>query len=208
MIGALLSRQPGSNRKSKAYLIATLTPSIERFFRTNDLSAINRFARMFWSRVDSSGGIKACWPYVKPRKPSDDATYRVVGMATIRERWTEKAHRIAFVCANGWISFGKHKETILVRHSCDYPPCCNPMHLLGGSYTDNVRDCMERGRKPPPPSWIGEAHPRAKLTDSDVRAIRALLAQGDTMAAAARKYGVGKATIAHLRDGHTWSHVR
>jgi hypothetical protein len=53
-------------------------------------------------------------------------------------------------------------EGMVIRHTCDNPPCCNPRHLLLGSQQENIADMIERGRK----------NAFAKLTDDDVRAIR------------------------------------
>jgi hypothetical protein len=50
----------------------------------------------------------------------------------------------------------------------------------------------------------GESHPKAKLTDDDVRQIRA---SDETTAELARRYGVTPPNIADIRKGKTWRHV-
>jgi hypothetical protein len=51
-----------------------------------------------------------------------------------------QAHRLAFFEANGfWPK--------VCRHTCDYRACVNPDHLVDGTYADNTKDMMERGRQ-------------------------------------------------------------
>ncbi len=50
-------------------------------------------------------------------------------------------HRQVWAEVNGPIPAG-----MMVRHTCDNPPCININHLLIGTQTDNMRDMMERGR--------------------------------------------------------------
>lgn len=54
-----------------------------------------------------------------------------------------KAHRYAYQLYRGEIGRG-----MLVCHSCDIPECCNPEHLFVGTYGDNARDCVAKGRRP------------------------------------------------------------
>ncbi len=59
-------------------------------------------------------------------------------------RWdgtTRLAHRYVYTMLVGAIPDG-----MVLRHSCDNPPCCNPDHLLVGTNLDNRRDSVERGR--------------------------------------------------------------
>lgn len=37
-------------------------------------------------------------------------------------------------------------EPTTARHTCDYPPCVNPRHLIDGTHADNMADMAERGR--------------------------------------------------------------
>ncbi|MEC5289398.1 MULTISPECIES: HNH endonuclease signature motif containing protein [unclassified Aurantimonas] len=54
----------------------------------------------------------------------------------------KKAHRIAYELAHGPVPTG-----MLVKHSCDNPPCCNPAHLSLGTHTGNMAEMIKRGRK-------------------------------------------------------------
>lgn len=57
-------------------------------------------------------------------------------------RAVKKAHRVAYELAHGPIPSG-----MLVKHSCDNPPCCNPAHLSLGTQIGNMAEMLERGRK-------------------------------------------------------------
>jgi hypothetical protein len=82
--------------------------------------------------------------------------------------------------------------------------------LYAGSLSDNRRDAQQRNR------WArknldnvprGERNTRARLTDDDVREIRAALARNETQPAIAKRYGVNQATISSIKLGKTWKHV-
>jgi hypothetical protein len=109
------------------------------------------------------------------------------------------ASRISYL-----IHFGEVPAGMAVCHKCDNPSCTNPDHLFLGTQADNVADMERKGRarkrgKP------GTEHRQAKLTDQDVRDIRA---GGASDAANSIKYGVSRATIHAIRVGKTWRHVK
>jgi hypothetical protein len=54
---------------------------------------------------------------------------------------TVYAHRVMYELVYGPIPDGAY-----VLHSCDNPPCVNPVHLRAGSAKDNVDDMVSRGR--------------------------------------------------------------
>jgi hypothetical protein len=148
-----------------------------------------RRAAAFWAKVDSSGGLDACWPWTGSVLLSG---YGGIGIAGRQIR----AHRLAFEIANGPVA-----EGLVVRHRCDNPICVNPTHLEAGTQRDNLDDMDRRGRRRPA---RGERQASAKLTDDDVRAIRA--AAGSDRAVA-KRFGVGHATVSTIRRRVTWRHV-
>lgn len=108
------------------------------------------------------------------------------------------AHRHAYELAKGSIPTGK-----LVLHDCDNPACCNVDHLYLGDQFDNMRDRSDRKRNPN----SGTRNPAAKLTESDVVAIRAAYASGKMQIDLAKAYGVTQALISQVVLRKKWQHV-
>ena len=54
----------------------------------------------------------------------------------------ELAHRVAAIL---WLGF-QPAPGLCVLHRCDNPACVNPKHLFIGTHTDNIRDCVAKGR--------------------------------------------------------------
>lgn len=90
---------------------------------------------------------------------------------------------------------------VVVRHSCDNPPCANPSHLLSGTALDNVRDCVERGRRS---DRRGELCPTAKLTWPAVREIRRVVSEGATHTATAAQFGVSRRLVGRIVNREIW----
>ncbi len=155
----------------------------------------------FWSYVDVTGGPDSCWEWQGTR---DKDGYGNLTISRDGKWWPERAHRIAWFLANGPIP----PDRKIIMHSCDNPPCCNPAHLSNGTNTDNVRDCVRKGRhKGTGP--IGENAGRAKLTDDKVRDIRQRYARGGiSMQQLGEMYGVTNQSIFAIIHRRTWRHVK
>ncbi|MDR7232787.1 hypothetical protein J2X45_003897 [Caulobacter sp. BE264] len=89
----------------------------------------------------------------------------------------------------------------------------SPWNLRWLTRSENLaRASTTKGRKlgPRAAAVFGEDHPSAKLSASDVRAIRARYRKGsrdDGLKALARTYGVAFASIAGIVTGRTWKHL-
>lgn len=105
-------------------------------------------------------------------------------------------HRIAWEIANGPIPDG-----VLVCHRCDNPPCVRPDHLFLGDDAANAADRDEKGRLGP---RVGEFNGNAKLSESDVVAIRQDPRPRKEIAYELR---VSIATIDHIKTGRSWGHL-
>lgn len=107
--------------------------------------------------------------------------------------------RVMFELYKGEITPGK-----LVCHQCDNPACINPDHLFLGTPKDNSMDMIIKNRQAK-----GFQHGRAKLNEEKVLEIKRDLAETNlTQKEIAKKYGVSKMNISHIKNGHLWSHVK
>jgi hypothetical protein len=75
-------------------------------------------------------------------------------------------------------------------------------HLFLGTLRDNVNDMVAKGRHA-----VGERGGNAKLTESEVREIRALALGGSSLGSLGRRFGVGATTIGYIVRRETWAHL-
>ena len=146
----------------------------------------------FWSKVDTSAGTDACWPWVAARDPKGYGVFYLRGGMRF-------AHRVAFEMARGYaIPAGMQ-----AMHSCDNPRCVNPRHISAGTPSQNTKDAYLRGLKTPSPQR-GEKSSFAKLTTEDIRAIRADGSSTEVLAAA---FGICESHVRRIRNRRAWAHV-
>ena len=98
-------------------------------YRWNRMEAEKRF----WAQVRMGPG---CWEWTgRPNGNMGYGTIKVNGKAA-------PAHRYSWIINRGPIPPG-----FLVLHRCDRPLCVNPEHLFAGTQSDNVIDCVRKGRQ-------------------------------------------------------------
>ena len=86
-------------------------------------------------------------------------------------------------------------------HTCDVPACVNPDHLYWGTGRNNRADMFMRGRDNLP---LGSNHGNAKLTEDDVRLIRA---SDQLHRLLATQFGVSRQVIGRVKSRDIWKHV-
>ncbi len=138
-----------------------------------------------WARVER-GAPDECWPFRK-------APTHEYGQLMDNRR-PVLAHRLAYSLTKGEIP-----EGMVVRHTCDNPPCCNPAHLTIGTYADNSRDMTERSRA----ARLFQIS-TTKLTDEQVRQIVRRRRAGEGSADLASEFGVSRGYINDLAAGRAY----
>lgn len=111
------------------------------------------------------------------------------------------AHRVSYRTFRGAIPDG-----LVVCHTCDNKKCVNPAHMFLGTLKDNNYDCIQKNRHVV--GRIGTEHSMAKLSESDVREIRDLIAskvmqQKDI----AKAYGITPSNLCHIKTRKLWGHI-
>jgi hypothetical protein len=149
------------------------------------------FEDWYWSFVERKGPDE-CWPWLRGL---DHGGY---GRMKDKESNEEKSHRIAWTLTNGTVPDG-----LVVRHSCDNPPCCNPAHLLIGTSAENTADRDERDRQ-----VKGSGSPQAKLTEESVRIIRRMRTYKVPYTKISAMFGVSTAAVHQASTGKSWKHVK
>ncbi|ALA07595.1 hypothetical protein BC01_001 [Bacillus phage BC01] len=96
--------------------------------------------------------------------------------------------------------FGEIDSSVLLRHKCDNPKCCNPDHLVEGTHGDNVRDRVIRNR-----SAKGTSHGRTKLTEDQAKFIKYDTTYNNSELA--RMFDVSTKAIRLIKQGINWSHI-
>lgn len=142
----------------------------------------------FWSKVDIRGADE-CWLW---KYSTNRLGY---GKFQIGARYQVRAHRVAFTLMEG------DPGTLMVLHTCDNPPCCNPYHLFKGGPDDNMTDKTQKGR-----ASKGEQC-RKKCRTAEVIEMRELHREGMSMNAISELYGVTRQNVWHIIHRITWKHV-
>jgi hypothetical protein len=157
------------------------------------LTPLERQAAAFrlWSRVtmEPSG----CWVWPGSTRTSGYGNIR------LRDRLIS-THRLSYLLSAGSIPAG-----LIICHSCDNRLCCNPVHLFAGTYSDNLNDCISKGRfrLSSVMGKRGEKNKASKLTYAkavDIRSLKGTM----SFKKIGKLFGVGPTCIADVMKGKRW----
>jgi hypothetical protein len=110
------------------------------------------------------------------------------------------AHRIVWALERGPIPSGMN-----VLHHCDNPRCVKPEHLFVGTQGDNVADMMRKDRHARTVTMAGERHTGAKITEAQVREIRA---DKRLCRLIAPEHGISAGNVWLIKTRKAWAHVK
>lgn len=149
---------------------------------------VDDVARRFEARLDHQPS--GCWVWPGATSPKGYGHIRVRGEQV-------STHRFALERALGRPLL----PGMLACHTCDNPPCCNPVHLFEGTHSENSLDMDRKGRRP---DSRGSRGSQARLSDDDVRYIREAK---DRNVDLARRFSISQATVCDIKKRRTWSHL-
>lgn len=99
------------------------------------------------------------------------------------------APRASFMAFRG----GPSDPAVLIRHTCDFPPCVNPDHLLVGDHTANSNDRVLRGRDA-----------KKGLTIAKVSEIRRRHARGEMVSSLSATFAVSTFVVWQVVGRKSW----
>jgi hypothetical protein len=120
-----------------------------------------------------------CWNWTASRTRDGYGKMSVAGK-------TVASHRASWLLNHGDIPDG-----LFVLHECDNRLCVNPNHLFLGTTSDNMVDCILKGR-----------HGRKKLSKDQIEYIRSYAGSSKEPAKA---LGISRAMFCRIRKGNAWS---
>lgn len=127
------------------------TPKQWKSSAARKLNVQHTVEERFWSKVDIRGEDE-CWAWLAGKNKDGYGKVWVDGGMRLTNR----------------VAYELTKESLGDRnacHECDMPSCCNPKHLFAGTRSDNMQDCVTKGR-------FGAGAANRKLLSSEIKLIR------------------------------------
>lgn len=140
-------------------------------------------AERFWRYVDKTDN---CWNWTGCKVKGYGYIIDRLGTIDGCKMW--RAHRLSYRIHKG-DPIGK-----VVRHTCDNPMCVNPAHLILGSQTNNIHDCMLKLRH------------RHRLSMMVARVIRRLAELGWKHREIADLYRISRSGVSRIIRKERWNH--
>lgn len=117
----------------------------------------------FWKYIGIGAEVDACWTWVGAAHP---AGYGLLGRGRSHEGLIRATHVMWKIITGESVP-----EGMIIMHTCDNPPCCNPLHLRLGTHKKNIGDMIAKGRAKYTP-LRGEDNGMCILSDEQVTELR------------------------------------
>lgn len=165
----------------------------EGSYEVSDEGDVRSVARVI---VRSNGAEQSVRPRELKKHP-DRRGYHLVSLTRDHRPVHRRVHRLvleAFAgpCPEGYE--GLHGDGDMYNNHLS--------NLRWGTRTENVHDSMRHGTLP-----VGEDAAAAKITEQDVRDIRAAQKAGESMSGLSRRYALALSTIQAIVHRRSWKHV-
>jgi len=149
------------------------------------------FARfMLYVKINPTEG--KCWEWVGAKNAQGYGHFAVKNQSIRAHRWIYMA------------LLGNLEKCEVVCHKCDNPSCVNPIHLIAGTPSDNMKDMVTKGRNP---NRKGTRHPMATLTEDQVVELRKRSDLGEKQCDLARSFGVSAGLVGKVVRRERWRHI-
>jgi hypothetical protein len=162
-----------------------------RVTHLSNLYEVSSFGRVRSWAVPGFLGLRREEPVGLCPRPNKEGYRRIC----IGRRTREFTHTLVAVAFLGPRPFG-----MVVRHLDGNPLNNHASNLQWGTPSENNADTKRHGRV-----RVGVDHHSAKLSEDDVRLIRA---SSDSISQIARTFGIARKNVRAIRSGKAWAHVR
>jgi hypothetical protein len=146
--------------------------------------------KALWAKV-AKRGPDECWEWTAARQGSYGA-FKAAGRSL-------RASRLIYI-----LTYGEVPLHLDILHSCDNSGCVNPAHLEPGTPRQNLKDCVDRGRKN---AARGEAAGKAKLTSEQVYEVRRRYDAGESPLRLAQEFGLSGPGVCAVGLRQVWRHL-
>ncbi len=176
-----------------SHLVLKMQADINRELAQKNIKEIHK---RFWEKVKILNKDE-CWEW--------QAAFRKDGYGVINvDGEIVGAHRVSYMLSKGEIA-----GRLLVCHKCDNRKCVNPNHLFLGTYSDNLIDSINKGRKIPniDPKYLfkkGNKPSTRKLDDAKAAYLKNKINSGINVYSLSKEENIKPHILIAIKNGRTY----